>query len=601
MNTVFDVPALQFPVEADLILPGSKSHSNRAIICACFSQGTTIIRNATPCDDVLVMVENLQKMKFQIQWIDKEKGELKIIGGLPQQSFLPPSGEGSRMGVEEGTVLDCHNAGTALRFLVSVAALVPGDWTLTGDAHMQKRPIGDLVSALRSLGAEITDTNGCPPIRVKGGSLKGSVVRLNASMSSQYLTSLLLIAPMLPSGLTIELDGPLASESYMELTLQTMMDYGFKIERKLNTFIVQISARVPISGVVTYDVEGDWSAAGSWLVLNELSRSRIRCVNLHADSTQADRSLPEFIVTLRKRGDITIDCSSIPDQVMNLAVLAAFRNGKTTITGAKNLRHKECDRLAVITSELKKVGVLITEHSDGVIIVGNSKNQKQNSNICLDPHDDHRMAMCFSILGLKIGAIGIKDPHCTAKSYPAFFDHLVSVTASPRPIVIVGMRGAGKSSLGRRLAAKLKLKSKDSDHVFVEKHGPIKEYIAAHGWAEFREKEEQIIEALLTAGSVVSLGGGATESKKTRSMLKGRAVVIWVQATKAELLQRLESGKRPAITGLPLHEEVHKLLVERAPNYKEVATIMIPPKLRYSAQVPFAVKALRALVHSDSL
>ncbi|MSR67686.1 hypothetical protein EXS65_02590, partial [Candidatus Peribacteria bacterium] len=355
---------------------------------------------------------------------------------------------------------------------------------------------------------------------------------------------------------------------------------------------------------------GDWSAAGSWLVLNELTQSRIRCVNLRADSSQADSKFPDFIHKLRRSGNVTIDCSGIPDQVMNLSVLAAFRNGKTMITGAKNLRHKECDRLAVITHELRKVGVEIQENEDGLVIAGSVQSSKLQplprlqptsiTHCLLDPHHDHRMAMCFAIMGLKIGDIKISDPECTVKSYPTFFDHLRAVIASPRPIVIVGMRGAGKSSLGRRLAAKLKLKSKDSDHVFVEKHGPIKEYIAAHGWTEFREKEEQIIEALLNIGTVVSLGGGATESKKTRAMLKDRAVVIWVQATKAELLKRLESGKRPAITDLPLHEEVHKLLVERAPNYKEVATIMIPPKLRYSAQVPFAVKALRSLIHSDS-
>ncbi len=638
MSAVFDASALPFPVEADLIMPGSKSHANRAIICACLASGTTVIRNATPCDDVLVMVENLQKMGFEIVWVNKETGELKIVG-TPTPNPSPAHSTGS--GQAGRGELDCHNAGTALRFLTSVAALVPGEWTLTGDEHMRKRPIGDLVSALRSLGVEISDTGGCPPIRVVGGKLRGSMVRLKADISSQYLTSLLLIAPLLPQGLTIELDGPLASESYIDLTEKVMKDFGVKIEREMNTFVVRkgeysspndphsvlrdtslrcgeernvrnqrsmshpspaegegLGVRTERGDECCYDIEGDWSAAGAWLVLNELTRSHIRFPNLHSDSTQADRKLPEMIRRLRRSGDLTIDCSAIPDQVMNLAVLAAFRSGKTTIIGVANLRHKECDRLAVITTELSKVGVNIVEHHDGLIIHGGTRTPHPSPQT-LDPSHDHRMAMCFAILGLKLGNISISSPECVKKSYPQFFGHLQSILFSSRPIVIVGMRGAGKSSLGRRLAARLKLRCTDSDHVFVDLYGPIKEYIAAHGWQEFRTKEEELIAGLLHSGTVLSLGGGATESKKTRTLLKERAIVIWIQTAKAQLIKRLESGKRPALTELPLHEEVHKLLVERAPNYKEVTQIAIDPKIPYSKQVPFSVRALRALVHVD--
>lgn len=624
MSEVFDVPALRFPIEADLLLPGSKSHANRAIVCACLAEGTTIVSNATPCDDVLVMVENLRKMGFGIEWKNRENGLLHIQGGLPKTENQKPNSS-----------LFCGNAGTALRFLTSVAALVPGEWIITGDDHMKKRPIADLVAALRLLGAEIADTNGCPPIRIVGGSLKGSSVRLKADISSQYLTSLLLIAPMLPSGLTIELEGELASESYIDLTEKVMKDFGIQIERKSDTFIVgkgeyrspkpQAGMPAPVlkknnnprgAGIlpaVVYDIEGDWSAAGAWLVLNELTHSRIRFVNLHQDSMQADRKLPEMIRKLRAHGDMVIDCGAMPDQVMNLAILAAFRNGTTTMTGIANLRHKECDRLAVITSELKKAGIAIGENAHGLVVLGKSKNQNSslcppqedfgrqaNSKILLDPNCDHRMAMCFAILGLKLGNVAVQHPDCVFKSYPGFFTDLQSIVASSRPIVIVGMRGAGKSSLGRRLAARLKLKCMDSDRVFVERYGPIKDFIAVHGWLAFRRREEELVSELLKPGIVLSLGGGATESKKTRVLLKERAVVVWVQATKAELLKRLESGKRPSITDLPLEQEVHKLLVERAPNYKEVAHIMIPPNTRYSAQVPFAVRALRSLVHSEA-
>ncbi len=621
MSKTYVVQQLQYPVEQDLLLPGSKSHANRAIVCACLASGTTIIRNATPCDDVLVMVENLKMMGFDIEWVDREMGELKIAGGKRHR----PTTE---------VVLDCHNAGTALRFLVSVAALIPGEWVLTGDEHMQRRPIGDLVSALRSLGAEITDTNGCPPIRIRGGNLLGDSVSLKASISSQYLTSLLLIAPLLPKGLTIALDGPLASQSYIDLTEKVVKDFGLKVERKLNTFFVQrgeyvppnsphpltpssdsgqggaralsdyghsslqnLERGVPQDGVrAVYDIEGDWSAAGAWLVLNELTASRIRFTNLRSDSLQADRRMPEMIAKLRTRGNVTIDCSSVPDQVMNLSLLAAFRDGKTSMTGIANLRHKECDRLAVITSEFNKVRIKIVENEDGLVIEGNSQFSILNSQL-LDPHGDHRMAMCFAILGLKMGNIGVSDADCVSKSYPQFFAHVELVASLPRPIAIVGMRGAGKSSLARRLASKLQLQCIDTDRVFEDQFGPIKEYIASNGWESFRTKEEEVVAASLKRATVVSLGGGATESKKTRALLKQCAIVIWIQAAKAELIKRLQSGKRPSMTDLPLHEEVHKLLVDRAPNYKEVASIAIPPEIPYSKQVPFAVASLRSLVH----
>ncbi len=578
MNVPERVSALPFPLSVDLTMPGSKSHANRAILCACFASGTTIIRNATPCDDVAVMIENLQKMGFDLTWTDPRKDELRIVGGLPKAR-------------KEPITLDCHNAGTTLRFLVSLAAFLPGEWLITGDEHMRKRPIGDLVVALRSLGADITETDGCPPLTIRGGKIFGANVRLKASVSSQYLTSLLLIAPLLPHGLSIELDGALASSGYVSLTEFVMNDFGIRIEKKENTFIVHHGE---YTAKKEYDIEGDWSAAGAWLVLGCLSGSRFDFTNLHVDSMQSDRKLPDAIRRLQKSGDVTVDCSEIPDQLMNLALLAAFRKGKTQLTGAANLRRKECDRLAVITSEFKKAGIAMKELPDGVEVRGGEVLIVKP--ITLDPHGDHRMAMCFAVLGLLRGNVTILDPDCTVKSYPDFFGHVRSVRFQSRPMAVVGMRGAGKSNLARRLASRLKLKCLDVDKVFEAKHGPIKEYVAKHGWPDFRAHEERLIAESLQPGVIVSLGGGATESKKTRDLLKRSAIVLWIQATKAELIERLKSGKRPAITGLPLEEEVHTLLVERAPHYKEVAHIMIPPKLPFSRQLPFAVKELRSLV-----
>lgn len=569
---------MRLPIDAAVVVPGSKSHANRAIVCAALAQGTTEIRGATPCDDVSVMVEGLRSLGFRVQWTDAECGMLTVHGGLPQ-------GGGK-------ATLDLHNAGTAIRFLTSVAALVPGTWTLTGDKHMQKRPIGDLLTALRSLGASITDQRGSPPVTVGGGMLRGNEVSLKADISSQYLSSLLMIAPLLPDGLRIKIDGKLASEGYVDLTRKTMADFGLHVKKEENTFFVQKRGYTVRK---SYDIEGDWSAAGAWLVLAALTGSTIRMPNLRQNSEQSDRKLPEVIKRLQKSGDVTMDASDIPDQVMNLAVFGAFRRGSLRITGVKNLRHKECDRLRVITTELKKAGVRISEHPDGITVKGGPLT---TAPVTLDPHDDHRMAMCFTILGLLRGNVTIKNPDCVQKSYPSFFRDLERLLLSHRPLSVVGMRGAGKSSLGRRLASRLGSEHLDSDHLFQDAYGPIKEFIAKRGWQEFRRLEEETVASAIRPGIVLSLGGGSLGSAKTRKLIKDKTTAVWLQAKESELIKRLQSGKRPPLTDLPLHEEVRKFLLERGPHYREVAKVAVSPPVPFGKQVPSVLSDLKKLLRS---
>ncbi len=580
MKTSVSIPVLRIPLQASLTLPGSKSHANRAIVCAVLAKGTTVIHGATPCDDVAVMVENLGKLGFDVSWIDKEKGELRINGGIPAKA-----GKGT---------LDCHNAGTTLRFLVSLACIVPGEWTITGDDHMKKRPIADLTTALKSLGADIRDTDGCPPIHIRGGTLKGGEVTLDASISSQFLSSLLLIAPMLENGLSVTVASTLASSGYIELTKKTMKDFGIQISQKSNTFIVQSGTYDSKS---TYDIEGDWSAAGAWLVLRELTGSMITFPNLRPDSTQSDRALPSVLGTLRTSGDIVIDAAQIPDQVMNLAVLASRRSGSMTVTNAANLRRKECDRLAVITSELSKAGVRIAETADGIVVHG-SKAEGATKAVTLDPHDDHRMAMCFAVLGLLRGNVSISNPDCVGKSYPAFFRDLEELLKSTRPVTVIGMRGVGKSSMGKRLASKLKLKHIDTDKLFEKKHGPIRPFVAEKGWPAFRAAEEEVLAEALLPGRIVSLGGGALISEKSRKLVRDRSIVVWLKASETELVKRLGNEKRPSLTDLPLHEEVKKLVAERTPHYREAAHIEVGEKLRFSEHTAHIIRELTRITRS---
>jgi len=579
MSQLLRISAMRMPSECVLILPGSKSYANRAIIAACLASGRTVLRGVTACDDVDVMVANVKAMGFQIEWHDRECRELLIHGGIPT--------------VQGKAVLDCHNAGTTIRFLSSLCARVAGEWTLTGDEHMRKRPIGDLTSSLVSLGAVAFDTNGCPPIRVSGGTMKGGRVRLKADQSSQFLTSLMLVAPTLRGGLTVEIDGDITSSGYIDLTIKVMRDFGIQVRKEKNTFFIQEKQYVAQS---SYDIEGDWSAAGAWLVLNALTGSTISMPNLQMHSTQSDSLLPGLIEKLRTSGDHRVDCSDVPDQTMNIAVCAACRKGNTVLTGIANLRQKECDRIRVTATELAKAGVDILEKGDELHIRGAGSLEKVSKHakaVTLDPHDDHRMAMCFAILGLVRGNISIKNPDCVNKSYPNFFRDLETVVRSGKTVSIVGMRGVGKSALGRKLSGKIGMKHIDSDHVFEDRHGPIRDFIAAKGWDEFRTKEEEVIASLIKPGFVLSLGGGALGSAKTRKLIKEKTIAVWLQAKESELIKRLQSGKRPPLTDLPLHEEVRKFLLERGPHYREVSAMEVSPKLRFGEQVPFVLKILR--------
>lgn len=554
-QNALSVAPFQLPFDAMLTMPGSKSHANRAIIAACLSSGETIIRNATACDDVNLLVKNLQKMGFDIRYTDRRSGVLTIRGGIPAKRH------------KKQITLYCGNAGTTLRFLTALASVVPGSYRITGDEHMQKRPIGDLVNALRGLGADIQDTRGCPPVIVGSSVIEGGTAHMDISKSSQFLSALLLIKSALPKGLRIKTSGKSVSKPYIALTEKVLEDF----KRKPTTYVI----------------EGDHSAAGTFLVLAELSGSSVSFSNLHRSSTQGDAALPRVITRMRKRGDITIDCSDIPDQVMNLAVLAACRNGKTILTGIVNLRYKECDRLSVLSQELRKAGVNIREKNDDLVVCGKAKLKSA----LLDPHNDHRMAFCFAIVGSVHPGIRIKHPECVSKSYPQFFHDLESLHHSSKPIALIGMRGVGKSTLGRQLAPSLGLKHIDTDSVFESRHGNIRTYFQKKGLVEFRKKEERIVAECLEPNSVVSLGGGAIESLATRKMLKERAVVIHLQARTSSILQRLKKDQRPLLTRFSLEREVPLVMKRRSPLYESIAHI----SLTEPHSAPSAIQSLQEL------
>ncbi|MFA7681653.1 MAG: shikimate kinase, partial [Candidatus Peribacteraceae bacterium] len=262
----------------------------------------------------------------------------------------------------------------------------------------------------------------------------------------------------------------------------------------------------------------------------------------------------------------------------------------THISGARNLRLKETNRLKVLTSELKKAGIKISEMEDGLLVQGDSAVKSA----VLDAHGDHRMAMCFAILGSVHPGIRIKNSECVSKSYPHFFRDLMTLHTFSRCIALVGMRGCGKSSLAKKLASKLPLKRIDTDTVFERHYGRIGDFVQKKGWKAFRLKEEQIVAQSLQTGSIVSLGGGAIESAKSRRLLQN-VIVLWLEASVQGTVKRLQKTHRPALTDLPLQEEVSLMLKKRNPLYKSVANITLPEKIPFSKQTSFVLSRLRAL------
>lgn len=547
---------MRWPFDVTLRLPGSKSVAQRALAVAALSSGETIVHRVTACDDVLRMIAGLHALGFDIEH-DEVAETVRCRGGLPTEP-----GEAT---------LHCGNGGTALRFLMSIATLVRGRWTLDGDEAMRRRPMGDLVSAWRSLGVEMTATGGSPPIVVEGGRRAGGEVSLDASVSSQFLSSLLLVAPHLEGGLSIDVSRRLASPGYVALTAEVMGQFGHVVAREGDVFSVKEGSGTPPSD---YEVEADWSAAGVWSVMAEMTGGEWRDPALRADSLQSDRLLDQSIQSLRGEGERVIDVTETPDQLMNLAILAARRVGITRFVGAENLRGKECDRLAVTARELERIGVDVQEEPDGLVVKGPSRPVAGS----IDPEGDHRMVMAFAALGTLTDGLSIEESECVAKSYPGFVHDLERATRSPRCLALVGLRGAGKSTLGRALAEAFELEFVDTDARFVEQFEDIDAFVEREGWGAFRAAEERICVESFRAATVVALGGGAIESAAVRAALTS-VTVIWVDESLDVLRERLSrtDEARPSVTGVPVAEEIAALDLRRRPHHAALADLVLPP------------------------
>jgi 3-phosphoshikimate 1-carboxyvinyltransferase len=410
------IPPCKVPVDAIVSVPGSKSLSNRALVISSLAEGKSCLNNVLHSDDTQYMMSHLRTLGISLQAV-ADQIDIEGCGG----EFLPLQ-----------AALYCGNAGTTVRFLTALCALVPGAQVVTGDQRMQARPIHDLVEALAGLGVDIQDTRGCPPVTVRSDVLRGGDVRVQAHLSSQYLSALLMIAPYAQQPVSLEVVGEMVSESYVELTLDVMAGFGVTVRRpEPRRFIIP---QQHYRGR-TFTIEGDVTSAGYWWALAALTGGRITVQNVQLSSHQGDieflRVLQRMGCTITQEEGVTVqaprrlsspgvvDMNRLPDGVMTLAVLAALAQGETRIVNVANLRIKESDRLAALVTELRRVGIEAEELPDGLRIQGGEPRAAD-----IETYADHRMAMSFAILGARVPGMRIGTPECVSKSYPTFYEQL---------------------------------------------------------------------------------------------------------------------------------------------------------------------------------
>ena len=387
------------------------------------------------------------------------------------------------------------NAGTAFRPLTAALALAGGDYKLSGVARMHERPIGDLVDALRALGANIAylENEGFPPLQIAPPELSGvAAVSVRGDVSSQFLTALLMALPLLGRSVKVEVQGELISKPYIGITLAMMARFGVPVARDgWNSFTVAAGSRYVSPGVLY--VEGDASSASYFLAAGAIGGGPVRIEGVGSDSIQGDVRFADALVLMGARIEqganwmearapedgrlkaIDLDCNHIPDAAMTLAVAALFADGTTTLRNIASWRVKETDRIAAMATELRKVGATVEEGADYIRITpvgwarrcahADGQTRGQIAHPTIDTYDDHRMAMCFSLAAFGAG-IRINDPACVAKTFPDYFAAFAAVTQPVPVIAIDGPSASGKGTVAQRVAATLGFHYLDSGALY---------------------------------------------------------------------------------------------------------------------------------------
>jgi 3-phosphoshikimate 1-carboxyvinyltransferase len=550
-----DIPALH-RAAGTVRLPGSKSISNRVLLLAALAQGETEVRDLLDSDDTRVMLDALRKLGIGLTSLGSDAW--KVVGG--GGAFKQSSAE-----------LFLGNAGTAFRPLTAALALSGGHYKLSGVARMHERPIRDLVDGLRQIGADVRylDKQGYPPLEIMPAQIVPTApIKVRGDVSSQFLTALLMALPLSGETAVVEMTTELISKPYIEITLNLMARFGVQVEREgWSRFTIAAGQRYKSPGVI--HVEGDASSASYFLAAGAIAGGPVRVEGVGRNSIQGDLAFADALAAIGARiemGDNWIECSfplspgpspsrgegcmgklrafdldlnHIPDAAMTLAVAALFADGPCTLHNVASWRVKETDRITAMATELRKVGATVEEGADYLRV---TPPIKLIANAEIETYDDHRMAMCFSLVALGGVPIRILDPTCVAKTFPEYFDRFAEITV---PVIAIdGPSASGKGTVAQKVAAELGYSYLDS--------GALYRLVAlAAKQANVAYEDEAGVAAIAAAlpaefrGDRIFLAGkDVTEAIRSEEMSAASSKVAVLSAVRAALLARQRAYRR---------------------------------------------------------
>lgn len=421
----YRAPLCEAGFRAVVRVPGSKSITNRALLLAALAKGETVLRGALFSDDSHHLIAALRSLGYVIH-MDEQSADISVVGAGTEP-----------LAREDAVDLFVGNSGTTARFLTAMVSLGRGEYRIDGVRRMRERPIGDLLAALRGLGASVRDElgTGCPPVRIAAKGLRGGTLSISGQESSQFLSALLMAAPYADGDVHIDVIGELVSAPYVEMTVQMMRQFGAAVEAQHHTFRATPGH---YRAVGDYAVEPDASGASYFLAAAAVCGGEVTILGIGAQSLQGDARFADILgrmgCSVRYEGSsvtlsapenglrgIDVDLFAMSDLVPTLAAIAPFANEPVTIRNVANIRLKETDRIHACVTELNKFGVSVTEFPDGLRI---EPCAQLKTGVTVDTYDDHRIAMAFSILGLRVKDTVIRDPSCVNKTFPTFYDVL---------------------------------------------------------------------------------------------------------------------------------------------------------------------------------
>ena len=420
MPSALAIAPLEVPPDASVRIPGSKSITNRALVCAALASGESTLNGALFADDTEAMAAAVTSLGAEVD-------------GVPGKATMRIRGTGGAVATGAGTVIDARMSGTTGRFLAPVAALSEHPVTIDGHPQLRTRPFGDLAEALRHLGVRVESSVGGDglPMRIQGP-IRSSDTIVAADRSSQFLSGLMLAGPLVPGGLRVRIDGPTVSRSYVEMTAAVMRSFGAVVEVGSDEVHVAAGGYRPVEG---FTVEPDASSASYFWAAGAITGGTVSIEGLGADSIQGDArfaallqamgaSVEEVAGITRVTGaplqGVEVDLADMSDTAPTLAVAASLAETPTTVRGIGFVRGKESDRIAAVVAELRRCGVDAREQSDGFAVLPGSA----PTGARVRTYDDHRIAMAFSVLGLVVPGIQIENPGCVAKTFPGFYEAL---------------------------------------------------------------------------------------------------------------------------------------------------------------------------------